>query len=231
MSARVELSVVIPALFESENLRLLLPDLRSCLDGLEIVWEVLVIDGGSDDGTDEVVQRCDMICVTEPVPGYGLAVLRGFREAKGEYVLTMDADLSHPTMFIQHMWDARNSASLVIASRYVAGGGAEQHWFRAVLSRILNGLFQKGFSLPYGDLSSGFRLYETQVVQALSPMHTNFVMLIELVLLLQRAGHTIIEIPFFYEPRRSGASKARILRFGKDYLRLFFHMGALRRLK
>ena len=230
-STELDLSVVIPALREVENLRHLLPDLRLSLDRLGIAWEVLVIDGESGDGTVNVADENGMRCIEESEPGYGAALQRGFREANGEYILTMDADLSHPTEFIDSMWTAREGASLTIASRYVAGGGADQNVFRALLSKILNLFFRVGFGLPFGDLSSGFRLYKADAVQSLSLTYTNFVILIEILLQLRHNDHRIAEVPFYYEPRLSGASKARVIQFGKDYLRLFFHMQKLRRMK
>ena len=228
---KIDLTVVIPALREAGNLRHLLPDLRGSLERIGIVWEVLVVDGESRDGTVDVAEENAMRCIEESKPGYGAALQRGFEEAQGTYILTMDADLSHPTEFIDSMWEAREGASLTIASRYVVGGGADQNVFRALLSKILNQFFRIGFELPYGDLSSGFRLYEAEAVKSLSLTYTNFVVLIEILLQLRHNRYEIAEVPFYYEPRLSGASKARIVQFGKDYLRLFFHTKKLRRMK
>lgn len=230
-STQLDLTVVIPAFREAQNLRYLLPDLRASLDKLNIAWEVMVIDGESGDGTVDVAAENEMGCIEESISGYGAALQRGFREANGAYILTMDADLSHPTEFIESMWQTREGASLTIASRYVPGGGADQNFFRALLSKILNLFFRVGFELPYGDLSSGFRLYKSEAVQSLSLTYTNFVVLIEILLQFRHSGRVIAEVPFYYEPRLSGASKARIIQFGKDYLRLFFHMQKLRRMK
>lgn len=229
--APIDLSVVIPALRESKNLKFLLPDLAQSLEALNIRWEVLVIDGDSNDGTVDIVRHEHMRCVVEYSPGYGAALKRGFRESRGRFVLTMDADLSHPTTFIETIWETRETAALVIASRYVSGGGARQNPFRSLLSRILNQFFRVGFGLPYNDLSSGFRLYHAEVIRALDLTYLNFVVLIEIVLKLKHDNHAIVEVPFLYEPRYSGASKARIIRFGKDYLRLFVRMQKLRRMK
>ncbi len=65
-------------------------------------------------------------------------------------------------------------------------------------------------------------------MRGLAPTHTNFVVLVELLLLALKAGASFAEVPFHYAPRGAGRSNARILRFGIDYLRLFHRMWRLR---
>jgi len=220
------LSVVIPALHEVENLRNLLPQLQTVLNELGIAWEVLVIDGDSRDGTEELVasfgEGFRYIC--ERGRGYGKAIQRGILECRGEFLLTMDADMSHPTAFIRTIWDARHDTDIVIASRYVPGGKADQPIGRLLLSRILNRFFGIGLSIPVRDMSSGFRLYRTKVLRSLDLEYTNFVILIEILLKSLGRGYRIAEVPFHYQPRDKGGSHARIVQFGKDYLRLFFQV-------
>lgn len=225
----LDLSVVIPALNEGANLEQLLPALTSALRDTNIAWEILVIDGNSPDNTRRVCAQHGALCIVENKPGYGNAVLRGVAEARGAYVLTMDADQSHPAGVIQSLWSARDKADIVIASRYVAGGKADQVVGRMILSRILNGFFRAGFRLSAKDISSGFRLYRKAIFRDLDIEFTNFVLVVEVLLRAQAAGFTVREVPFHYKPRASGASKARIITFGKDYLRLFHRVWKLRR--
>ncbi|HIJ65936.1 MAG TPA: glycosyltransferase family 2 protein, partial [Candidatus Hydrogenedentes bacterium] len=91
----LDLSVVIPCLNEGPNLYRLLPALREALDALGAAWEVIAVDGASKDGTDKIVEKAGMRYVCETARGYGAAVVRGMAEARGRYVLTMDADMSH----------------------------------------------------------------------------------------------------------------------------------------
>ena len=90
-----DLSVVIPALNEGPNLALLLPALRAQIEALGLTSEVLVITRGQDAATREAADGSGARVVDEPERGYGVALRTGFRLARGRYILTMDADLSH----------------------------------------------------------------------------------------------------------------------------------------
>ncbi|MBI2433936.1 MAG: glycosyltransferase [Candidatus Hydrogenedentes bacterium] len=226
--ALIELSVIIPSKNEALNLQQLLPELRQTLEEMGAAYEILVVDALSPDGTQRIVEDAGARYIAESEPGYGAAVLRGVCEARGEYVLTMDADLSHPAKFIHDLFAARNEADIIIASRYVAGGRADQPGARLWLSRILNNFFRIGLSLDVHDISSGFRLYRRSVFQRIHPKFKNFVVLVEILLLAMKEGRTIKEVPFHYQPRGEGRSKAQIVEFGLDYLRLFHQMWRIR---
>jgi len=226
--ASPDLSVVVPVLNERENVERLLPRAAAAIAGLGLSHELLVVDGGSTDGTAEAAAAAGARVLRQELPGYGGALREGLAAATGTYVLTLDADLSHDPDFITKLWRARSSADVVIASRYVKGGVAYMPRHRLVLSRILNAFFAKGLSLPVRDLSSGFRLYRAGAVQALALEGTNFEVLEEILVKAHAAGWRIAEIPFTYYPRARGASHARIVAFGMALLKAFFRLWKLR---
>src|SRR5256885_6795529 len=139
-----DLTVVIPASNRASHLDQLLAALRRELRLLEISHEILVIDSGA----------------------YGAALRSGFQQALGECILTLDADGSHDPSFLGAIWAARHDVGVVIASRYIAGGGAEMPAARKALSRTLSFVLRRGLSLPYSDLSSGYRLYRREALEA-----------------------------------------------------------------
>src|SRR5947209_14806631 len=168
------LSLILPALNEAPNLDRVLPDLKKALAALGPTHEVIVVDGGSTDGTQEIVRKHEVRLVTQKLPGFGGACRAGFEQSRGEYVLTMDADGSHDPSFVGDLWTARGKAEVVIASRYVPGGAAFMPGWRSLLSRILNVSFRRGLSLPVMDLSSGYRLYLRSALRQLKLGATDF---------------------------------------------------------
>jgi dolichol-phosphate mannosyltransferase len=222
------LSLVLPALNEAQNLDRILPELKKALAALGPTHEIIVVDGGSSDGTQEVVRKHAVRLVSQKLPGFGGAYRAGFEQARGEYVVTLDADGSHDPAFLADLWATRGEGDVVIASRYVPGGAAEMPAWRLALSRVLNTTFGRGLSLPVHDLSSGFRLYRRAVLLELQLTATDFDVLEEILIRALAAGYRVREVPFRYRARVAGHSHARLFKFAVSYLRTFVAMWRLR---
>ncbi|MGB9879577.1 MAG: glycosyltransferase, partial [Anaerolineae bacterium] len=220
----MELSVVIPAWNEADNLVKLLPQLHTVLSDLGCEYEIIVVDNHSADATEEICKAASVSLLQQTEPGYGGALWTGFKHASGEYILTMDADLSHTPNFIPALWNERTHADVVIASRYVKGGSTDMPWYRYVLSIILNRVYTRVLSLPVKDISSGFRLYRASILRDLDLKSNDFDALEEILIECYGQGYRILEIPMRYLPRGQGESKVRLLRFGIAYLKTLFRM-------
>lgn len=225
----LDLSIIIPALNEAGNIGPLVTRCRGAIARLGVTAEILVVDGGSSDGTVAEAEAAGGTVIPQVGRGYGGALRTGFARARGRYIQTMDSDLSHEPEVIQSLWNARERADVVIASRYVAGGGAEMPRFRAVLSRILNVTFTTAFRMPIHDISSGFRLYRAAALQAIAFHASDFDVLEEILILIYSRGGTVTEVPFLYRPRQAGRSHAKLFKFGIAYARTFYAMWQLRR--
>jgi dolichol-phosphate mannosyltransferase len=223
------LTVLIPAWNERENLERLLPLLNEVLERLGVTSEVIVIDGGSTDGTVEAARRHGARAIQQIERGYGGALLAGFAAAQAPYLVTMDADLSHPPVFLEEFWRRRDEAEVLIASRYVPGGKAEMSRFRRLLSFILNRTYAVLLAVPLKDLSSGFRLYHRDALLAMHPAARDFDFLEEVLVRVYSRGGRVVEIPFHYLPRGTGRSHARLAQFGWAFLKTLLRMRQLRR--
>ncbi|HEV8472132.1 MAG TPA: glycosyltransferase [Methylomirabilota bacterium] len=221
-------SVVIPALNERENLELLLPALREVLADLGVPHEIVVVDGGSRDGTAQAAATRGARVVAQAEPGYGGALLAGFAATRAPYVVTMDADLSHRPVFVHELWKHRHDAEVLIASRYVDGGRADMDRLRRLLSHLLNRSYARVLSLPVADLSSGFRMYRRDALAGLRPQARDFDFLEELLIRAHAQGWRVAEVPFHYMARGSGRSHARLVKFGWALLRTLVRMWQLR---
>lgn len=223
----MDLSVVIPAWNEAENLGILLPELHRTLQPMGLAYEIIVVDGRSTDGSRKVAEALGSRVLEQSEAGYGGALRDGFSEARGDYVLTMDADYSHDPSIAARLWAHRSEADLVIASRYLASGKAEMTILRLALSRALNGVYRWCLNLPFRDLSSGFRLYRGKALRQARTTARNFDVLPELLVQIHADGYRIREIPFHYRQRRRGRSHARLIRFGWAFV---LTLGRMRRL-
>src|SRR6516225_3846632 len=163
----MDLSIILPVVNERDNLRQLVPRLKAVMERERLSFEIIVVDGGSFDGTPQAAAELGARAVSELRRGYAGALETGFAEARGDYVLTLDADLSHEPAFAAKLWRARAEADIIIASRYVRGGAAYAGAMRMWLSRLLNLWMRRLLSMPVRDLSSGFRLYRRGALQGL----------------------------------------------------------------
>ena len=224
----IDLSVILPVMNERDNLVALIPRLGEIAELFHLNYEIIVIDGGSTDGTREAAAELGARVVPERRRGYAGALTTGFAEASGEYLLTLDADMSHDPAFVAKMWRARGRGDIVIASRYVRGGVAYTDLSRRLSSYLLNGFLRRLLSVPILDLSSGFRLYRRGVVENLELTSRNFEVQEEVLVKAWAQGFSVIEVPFTYFPREAGRSHARMLRFGMDILRSAISLWRLR---
>ncbi len=211
----VEISIVVPTYNESGNIENLWQAISSTLKGYD--YEVMVVDDNSPDGTAKIVQgiiaRDDRIrlMVREGKLGLGSAILDGFKAAEGDYLLMVDADLSHRPEDIKRLIDSRMEADIVIGSRY-ARGGKTVGWpvKRKIISRAAIGLVKLFFDLSVKDPVSGFALYKRETLERLdsSLKPSGYKLLLEI--LVKSPGLSVIEIPITFINRKSGKSKLKI---------------------
>ena len=223
-----DLSIVIPALNEADNLRLLLPLIGQVTVELNLEAEIIVVDGGSTDDSKRIATDLGARAIEQVERGYGGALLAGFAGARAGHVVTMDADLSHPPVFLKDFWRQRSSADVLIASRYVTGGKADMALSRRILSTILNRTYAVLLNLQLRDMSSGFRMYERWVIESIDLQARDFDALEEILVRIHVQGGRIREVPFHYQIRQSGKSKAKLLRFGWGFSKTLLRMCRLR---
>ena len=205
------LSVIIPTYRERQNLEPLLSRLHAVRTSLSEPLEVLIVDGGSDDGTaahartllsplalGRVIERDGRADLAQ-------AVLHGVREARGDLIGVMDADLSHPPELLAALVRAvRSGSEVAIASRYVRGGRAVGWpWSRRILSRAGNLLARP--LVPVRDATSGYFVADAALLRSLTHQARGFKVLLEF--LVQARVQRIQEVPYEFIERAHGTSK------------------------
>ncbi|HYS01897.1 MAG TPA: glycosyltransferase [Candidatus Eisenbacteria bacterium] len=228
LTAALDLTVVLPAWNEADNLRVLLPRLRSVLAAVGARAEVLVVDKGSQDGTAAVAAGLGARVVRQTEPGLGGALRTGFAVARGRFICTMDADLQHDPQHLVAMWASRERAAVVIASRWTRGGRADMPLYRRLLSLLLNGVYSLVLGIPLTDLSTNFRLYRRDALQSVRFEGENYDVQQDLLVRLVNAGWDMVEVPQYHRRRLGGESHVQLLRFAIGYARTLVRLWRLR---
>jgi len=228
-----ELSIVLPAYEEAENLRILLPALKEAAKILTPRCEILVVDTAHPrDATPQVCADTGVKYV--PRRGgdcYGHAVRTGIADSRGSRVFLMDADGSHNPGILPALWMKREEADLIIASRYMPGGKTENPAILIFMSLMVNVVFRVVLRLPCRDVSNSFRLYRGEDLRALRPECDNFDIVEEILVLLscEHPGYRIHEVPSTFEERKAGKTKRRLVAFAFSYLAVLWRLWRLRR--
>jgi dolichol-phosphate mannosyltransferase len=217
-----ELSIVIPAYREAENLRILLPRINSACGGLGVAFEVLIIDTMEPmDDTREVCQLDNVRYINRRGGNrYGDAIRTGIAEALGKYVIVMDADGSHTPEFIPKLFAARAEAEVVIASRYVEGGDTDNPKYLILMSLVVNLIYSFVLNLHCKDVSNSFKLYRANDLKRLQLQCQNFDIVEEILFKLRRANKNmrILELPYTFKKRMFGETKRNLFLFMLTYV-------------
>lgn len=232
-------AVIIPTYNESENIALLIGELRSFVPDLAII----VVDDNSPDGTGKILDTlaardARIFPLHRPAKlGLGTAHIAGMKSALSrgfEPILTMDADFSHAPRFVPAMLAAIPKYDVVIGSRYVPGGGTLHcSAARKALSRGANLFGRTMLGLDATDTTAGFRAYRRAVLESIpldSIVSNGYSFLIEMLYQCQKQGWNIGEVGIIFEDRQRGSSKIsrqEIFKALGTVLRLYTEKGRL----
>jgi glycosyltransferase involved in cell wall biosynthesis len=216
-AASFTVSAVIPTKNEARNVGWVLQRIG------DIVDEIVIVDGLSDDGTVEVAMmiRPDVVIVRHEVAGKGEAVRAGFAAASGDLVILLDADGSMDPDEIPAFVAALASGSdFVKGSRFLQGGGTSdmtrlRRLGNAGLVRLANLLL----GTSYTELCYGYMAFRRSRLEELGLRASGFEIETEIVVKATRAGLAVTEIASFESPRRYGSSNLNTFRDGWRVLR------------
>lgn len=205
-----KLSIIVPTYNEVESLPFLADRIHACLCDFD--YELIIVDDNSPDGTGALAEE---LAKEKPIKvihregklGLASAVIDGFNHASGDVLGVIDADLQHPPEYIPELFRAIDGADIVIASRYVNGGGVEGWTFtREFISRgakfAPQFLFAKVRSVK--DPLSGFFLFRKKAIEGIELNPIGYKILLEI---LVRGNHSeVAEVPYVFKGRERGTS-------------------------
>ena len=209
--------LVLPTYNEADNLETLV---TAALEALPEGSRVLVVDDASPDGTGEIADR--LAADNEAVrvlhrpgkEGLGPAYVAGYRhalEAGASLVAQMDADFSHDPADLPRLFEAAETADLVLGSRYVEGGGVSE-WgaLRQAVSRGGSSYARAALGIDIQDLTGGFKVFHPEVLEAIdlaSLASVGYAFQVETTYRALRRGFRVVEVPITFRDRRVGQSK------------------------
>jgi glycosyltransferase involved in cell wall biosynthesis len=214
---RSTVSLVIPAYNEARNIPWVFQEIPRCVD------EVLLVDGDSYDATERMARLCrpNTRILRQDAPGKGSALRTGFRAARCDYVVMLDADGSMwPGEIPHYIHFLDNGYDFVKGSRYVAGGGSQdltpiRSFGNKVLVAATNLLYDAGLT----DLCYGFCAFRRSFLDELDLHAPGFEIETEMVAHALRSGLRVAEVPSLELPRRAGRSHLHAISDGRRVLR------------
>ncbi len=224
----MKLSVVIPAHNEEGSLGPTVRDLSRRLSDESIEHEIIVINDGSTDGTEPILQGlvqevASLLYFNNPPPnGFGLAVRRGLEVFSGDAVAVFMADGSDSSEDLAHFYSTLldQNVDCVFGTRFSKDSKVIDYPLpKLILNRLANNVIRILFGLRYDDVTNAFKLYRRQVIRGLSPLLSHhFNLTVELPLKAIVRGYSYAVVPNSWTNRKQGESKLKIKEMGSRYV-------------
>jgi dolichol-phosphate mannosyltransferase len=218
-------SIILPTYKEKDNIVELIRAIFATLEGNGLIYEVVVVDDNSPDGTASAVrenfagdERVKLFVRTGE-RGLATAIRYGIEHSESEIVVSMDTDFNHDPVILPQMIKFLEFYDLVIGSRFVMAGGMEDR-FRQFSSLIYNYAIRLLFGTPVHDNLSGFFSIRRAELEAMNLDQIYYGYgdyFIRLLMVAHKRGYRMLEIPVFYRLRKYGHSKTQFLSIFTQY--------------
>jgi dolichol-phosphate mannosyltransferase len=202
------ITILIPTRNEAENIGHAIIRIKDALAGLD--YEIIVVDESGDSTAAIAKKMGARVIRPKEHLGLGAALKLGLKNAKGDIIVTMDADLSHKPEDITRLVNQIDGFDVVLGSRYVAGARRQDSGYRQIAPRIASLLYRLMGS-RIRDLTTGFRAYKTGILKRIniSKLPDSYAFQPAILLELMKKGARIDEVAIVFERRFAGESKYR----------------------
>jgi len=217
------ISVVIPALNEAETISQVIREVVQYTPYPDST-EIIVVDGGSEDGTQNFVLENGAKLIIEPRRGYGRAIRTGLENVNGEVIVIVDADGTYEVSDMPKLVEPllKDKADVSLAARI--GGkilpGAMPR-FNYVGNCIFTWLYNKLYKQEISDTQTGFRALTRKALAAIKLIEEDMAISTEILTKAAKEKLRVIELPSTYK-HRVGKPKLKRFKAGRDILRTLF---------
>ncbi len=209
MNLKSELTIVIPAYNEEENLKIILPDLIAFVEQRN--WKLIITNDGSKDNTKTILKNHEDSTHLKVVQhklnkGYGAAIKSAIQACDTEYVITIDADGQHRLEDVDKLFALVKStdADMIVGSRK---GTKDASFLRSIGKSIIRATAKLMLTVPVYDINSGMKIYRTELAKQylyLTPNNMPYSDIITLIFISNR--HLVLEEPIIVKDRLKGES-------------------------
>jgi len=229
---KIELSIVVPMYNEEDNVAETHRKIHEVIDQLNVPWELIFVNDGSLDNTlsvaQTIAQNDSALKIVSYVPnrGRGYALRQGFNAANGEYILSIDFDLSYDASHLVRMYKflkEHPEADVVLGSAYMEGGeviGVPK--FRLFISKLGNLLLRLAFPWRIHTITCVLRGYKKEVLKSLALVADSKEIHLEILSKVLDLGYKVAEIPATLTARQKGSSKFKFKRTSLTHLAFLF---------
>lgn len=213
---KTNVSIIIPTLNEEKNLPIVLSEIKDFFRNRKhYTYEVIVVDGYSNDGTASIAKRNGCRVLYDKL-GKGSALVKGMEAARGEIFVTMDADVSQRPLELGLMIEGiKVGYDITMGIRFIQGGGTEDMpWYRKFGNKLFVFFVNLFWGMHYTDLCYGYRAFRNEVWKKLGLKSTGFGVETEISIKAAKRKLKVLEVPSFEKRRRHGEGKLRTLKHG-----------------
>lgn len=221
-----KLSVIIPGRNEAENLEICIREIFEKLDKHKINHEILVIDDGSTDNTQRLLQTImrqypTVSCLrNDGENGFGRAVRVGLSEFTGDAVAIMMADRSDSPQDLVNYWSKlQEGYECVFGSRFIKGSEVHEYpKIKLFVNRIVNNMIRYAFRIQTNDVTNAFKAYRREVIEGCKPfISPHFNLTVEIPLKAIIRGYSWAVVPISWKNRDKGVAKLKLREMGSRY--------------
>ena len=216
----MKVAVMIPTYNEKYNIARVIKGVFNSRRKLDL--HILEVDDNSPDGTGEIAKKLANgnsrihVLIRKGKRGRGLAGIDGFKyclKMNADYVVEMDADLSHDPKYVPALVEAAKDADIVLGSRYIKGGKDLRSWKRKLLSILAHVYIRFLTGMKVSDCTTGYRCWRRKALEAIVGDLTaeGPFIVTDSLYKAYRKGFSVKEIPIDFEDRKIGLTK---LNFG-----------------
>ncbi len=213
MTSKVELvSVVIPTLNEAGNI---VEVINTVEKKIKYPYEIIIVDGGSTDGTRKIIKNKNCKLIIETRRGYGLALRLGMKQAKGNIMVMVDGDGTYELKHINIVLDKliEKDAELCLATRMYDPNKA-MGMMNFVGNKVITFCFNMLYKQNLSDSQSGYRAISKKAFDKIEFKEDDMAFATEMLVKFSQKKFKMVEIPTIYKERKYGKPKLRRFKSG-----------------